>query len=106
MRPLALIVEYEVHPGCEAEFEALMLTHARACLVEEPGCLRFEILRPVDDEGRPIPHRLLANELFRDSAALVAHRATARWQALAQRFPELLANRRPTTCEVQSNAGA
>jgi len=95
-----------MHPGCEAEFEALMLAHAHACLAEEPGCLRFEILRPVDVEGRPIPRRLLASELFRDSAALAAHRATARWQALAQRFPQLLANRRPTICEVESNAGA
>ena len=28
--------------------------HARRTLVEEPGCLRFEVLRPVDANGAPV----------------------------------------------------
>lgn len=100
MSNLALIVEYETHPGNEAVFLETMLAHARACLAEEPGCLRFEILRPVDDAGNPIPNRFMASEVFAGHDALAAHRATPRWQALAEKFKLLLASRRPILCAI------
>jgi autoinducer 2-degrading protein len=100
MQQLALIVEFETHPGKDAEFDTAIRAHARACLDEEPGCLRFEILRPLDDDGRPIPNRFMANELFSDQAALQAHRDTPRWQVLAEKFRILLANRRPILCDM------
>lgn len=101
METLALIVEYETHPGNEGEFLDAMRAHARACLAEEPGCLRFEVLRPLDEQGQPIPNRFMANELFAGEAALAAHRATPRWQAIAERFRVLLARRNPTLCRIE-----
>ena len=100
MNTIALIVEYETNPGKEQEFFEAMQVHARACLAEEPGCLRFEVLRPLDEQGKPIPNRFMANELFAGQEALAAHRATPRWQAIAERFKVLLANRRPILCEI------
>lgn len=100
MKTIALVVEYETHPGMEQEFLEVMQEHARACLAEEPGCLRFEVLRPLDEQGQTIRNRFMANELFAGHAALAAHRATPRWQALAERFKVLLANRRPILCEI------
>lgn len=100
METIALIVEYETHPDKEQEFFEAMQAHARACLAEEPGCLRFEVLRPLDDQGKPIPKRFMANELFAGEEALAAHRATPRWQAIAERFKVLLASRRPILCEI------
>ena len=100
METIALIVEYETHPGKEQEFLEAMQEHARACLVEESGCLRFEVLRPLDEQGKPIPNRFMANELFAGHEALAAHRATLRWQAIAERFKVLLASRRPILCEI------
>ena len=100
MDTIALIVEYETYPGKEHEFLTAMQEHARACLAEEPGCLRFEVLRPLDEMGNPIPNRFMANELFAGHEALEAHRATQRWQAIAERFKVLLANRRPILCEI------
>jgi autoinducer 2-degrading protein len=85
MANLALIVEYETHAGKAAE---------------EPGCLRFEVLQPIDENGKPIPNRFLANELFAGHDALAAHRATPRWQALAEKFKVLLASRRPVLCDI------
>ena len=70
MRRLALIVEYEAHPGQAAAFDQAMRAHATACLAEEKGCLRFEILRPLDEHGKVIENRFMANELFADEAAL------------------------------------
>ena len=100
MENLALIVEYETHPGNEAEFQQAMVAHAKACLAEEPGCLRFEVLRPMDDKGQVIPNRFMANELFAGPAALEAHRATPRWQAMAVKFKELLKDRRPILNQI------
>ena len=100
MRRLALIVEYETHPGREAEFDSAMRNHAKACLAEEAGCLRFEVLRPLDEQGKPIPNRFMANELFADEAALKFHRETPRWLRMAELFKELLAQRKPILSEV------
>ena len=100
MENLALIVEYETHPGKEAEFSAAMQAHAKACLAEEPGCLKFEVLRPLDENGKVIPNRFMANELFAGHDALAIHRATPRWQAMAEKFKLLLANRRPVLCQI------
>src|ERR1700752_886376 len=105
MRRLALIVEYETHPGQEAAFEQAMRAHAKACLAEEPGCLRFEILRPLDEHGNVLANRFMANELFTGEEALAAHRKTARWLRLSELFKELLVSRRPVVSEVDIDAG-
>ena len=105
MRRLALIVEYETHPGQEAAFDQAMRAHATACLAEEPGCLRFEVLRPLDEQGRVVENRFMANELFADDAALDAHRKTARWLRMSDLFKKLLVSRRPVLSEVDIQAG-
>ena len=100
MENLVLIVEYETHPGREEEFLAAMQAHAQACLKEEPGCLRFEVLRPLDEAGQPVPNRFMASEIFAGHEGLAAHRATPRWQAMAERFKVLLVSRRPILCQI------
>ena len=100
MANVALIVEYETHPGNDAVFLETMRAHAKACLAEEPGCPRFEVLQPIDENGKPIANRFLAYELFAGHDALGAHRATPRWQALAEKFKVLLASRRPVLCDI------
>jgi quinol monooxygenase YgiN len=101
MPKLSLIVEYQPHAGMEVEFLEVMRRHAKACLEEEPGCLRFEILRPLDEAGQPMANRLMANELFTDQAALAFHRSTPRWQALNDKFKVMLANRTPRLSWVE-----
>jgi autoinducer 2-degrading protein len=100
MGQLTLVVEFEIAPGKQAEFEAAIRSHARSCLAEEPGCLRFEVNYPLDEEGNRIPNRMMANELFADQQALLNHRATTRWVQLSERFKTLLANRRPILAEL------
>jgi quinol monooxygenase YgiN len=104
MGKLALIVEYETLPGNEEAFDVLIRAHAKACLAEEPGCLRFEVLRPFDDVGNRIPNRFMASEIFVDNEALYAHRATERWKAIAEKFKEMLVSRRPVLCEADDSA--
>ena len=63
---MSIIVEYETHDGREEEFAGLIKDHARRTLFEEDGCLRFEVLKPVDENGDPIPNRLMVSELYAD----------------------------------------
>jgi quinol monooxygenase YgiN len=101
MGRLSIIVEFEIAPGKQAEFEAAIRAHAESCLAEEAGCLRFEITYPLDENGRRTPNRMIANELFSDLDALGAHRATTRWMHLSKLFNTMLLKRRPILSEVE-----
>jgi (4S)-4-hydroxy-5-phosphonooxypentane-2,3-dione isomerase len=102
MGQLSVVVEFDVAPGKQTEFEEIMGAHATRCLVDEPGCLRFEMAYPLDEDGNRLPNRMLANELFADKKALVAHRATIRWARLSERFKSLLVSRRVIVSEVDA----
>lgn len=65
---LAIIIEYEVKPECRAEFEIKLRGDAAETLRDE-GCLRMEVF-PVRGE----PNRVVLSELWRDEAAIEAHR--------------------------------
>ncbi|MBA8902614.1 MULTISPECIES: antibiotic biosynthesis monooxygenase [unclassified Phyllobacterium] len=73
MTELAIIVEFETHEGREEEFTALIREHARKTLDEEPGCLRFEVIKPIERDGTPIPNKVMVNELYANEAAVTAH---------------------------------
>ena len=94
MPEMTIIVEFETLDGREAEFTALMRDHARRTLHEEPGCLRFEVVRPVGPDGTPIPNRLVINELYSDGKALAAHEKNPRMPRLRKATEPLLKSRR------------
>ena len=94
MPEMTIIVEFETLDGREAEFTALMREHARRTLHEEPGCLRFEVVKPVEPDGTPIPNRLVVNELYADAAALSAHENNPRLAKLRAATGPLLKSRR------------
>jgi quinol monooxygenase YgiN len=75
---IAVIIEFDVKPECLAEFEA-KLRHDAAETLRDDGCLRMEIVHP-----RGAPQRIVLSELWRDEAAIAAHRAkpghTHAWQ--------------------------
>ena len=94
MAHMAIIVEFETWPGQEDAFLAVIGEHARATLREEPGCLRFEVIRPVERDGTPIPNRVLVNELYADLDAVTAHEANPRLPSVGAATRPLLASRR------------
>lgn len=75
---IAIIIEFDVKPECRAEFDAKLRQDAAETLRDD-GCLRMEILVPRGDTGR-----VVLSELWRDDAAIAAHRAkpghTHAWQ--------------------------
>ena len=94
MAAVTIIVEFEALDGKASEFERIMLDHARRTLNEEPGCERFDVIRPIDDAGLPKKNFLIVNELYSGPDAVIAHRANPRMAPLGETIAPLLKSRR------------
>ena len=66
---IALIVTIQIQPEHREAFMESMLDDARGSNNDEPGCLRFDVLQDSED-----PNRVYLYEIYRDEAALEAHR--------------------------------
>ena len=95
MPKLALIVEVQVVSGQQPAYLARTREHAAACLAEEPGCLRFDILIPEDQEDAVVLY-----EVYTDRAALEAHRATDRIVRYFEDVNPMIERRQRTLCVI------
>ncbi len=68
MGQIAIIVEFEPHAEQASDFLRKLEQDAAETL-EDDGCLRMEVLRTRDGSGR-----IVLSELWRDEAAIEAHR--------------------------------
>ena len=66
---IALIVTIQIKPENKKAFMESMLDDARGSNHDEPGCLRFDVLQDSED-----PNRIHLYEVYKDQAALDAHR--------------------------------
>ncbi|GIX49770.1 MAG: hypothetical protein KatS3mg131_3981 [Candidatus Tectimicrobiota bacterium] len=66
---LALLVTIQIKPEFREAFLQALLEDARGSVSHEPGCLRFDVLQDQSD-----PNRVYLYEVYRDEAALAAHR--------------------------------
>lgn len=67
-----------IHPEAEEEFAAVTVANSAASL-QEPGCLRFDVLQHDDD-----PTRFTLAEAYVDEGALDAHKQTDHYRAWAE----------------------
>jgi quinol monooxygenase YgiN len=97
MPPIAIWIEFEPHPQHADEFLAKLTRDAEETLRDD-GCLRMEVLRVRDGSGR-----IVLSELWRDQAAIEAHRNkpghTHDWQI------PLVKAKRVTVCDPVASAG-
>jgi (4S)-4-hydroxy-5-phosphonooxypentane-2,3-dione isomerase len=80
---ICMLVEVHIKPAAVDEFLELMTHDATVSVRDEPGCLRFDIMRDNDD-----PCKFFFSEVYRDEAARLAHRETphfAIWMEFAGR---------------------
>jgi len=103
MPQMSIIVEYEINEGSMEDFSSLIRDHARRTLAEEPGCLRFEILQPVDDTGQPIVNRMMVSELYADETAARAHGNRPRLNSLRSALGHLVKSRKQVTARVEND---
>lgn len=73
---LVVLVQVIVKRELLGQFERAILDNARGAVEREPGCLRFDVSQQEDD-----PTRWLVYEVYKDSAAFDAHRATPHFAA-------------------------
>ncbi len=71
-----VVARWQAAPGASDEVLAAATEMRRESLAE-PGCLGYELFRPVD-----APDALLLIERYRDDAAVEAHRASSHFREL------------------------
>jgi autoinducer 2-degrading protein len=64
--------------------------------VEEPGCVRFDVIQQSDD-----PTRFVLVEIYRDAQSHAAHRETPHYHAWNERTADMLVE--PRTRAIYSN---
>lgn len=83
---IALHVNLRVRPERRADFLSAITENAERTFTDEPGCLHFDVTQDPDD-----PLHFTFYELYRDEAALDAHRGAAHfavWRAAADQCVE------------------
>ena len=83
---VVLHVTIQVKPERVAEFLEIVSHDAEHSEQDEPGCLRFDVLADRDD-----PARFYFYEVYRDEAALEAHRQTPHFKLYFEKSQSLLA---------------
>ena len=81
---IALVVSLHVKPGHLEPFLAAITENAKRSFTDEPGCEYFDVTVDANDE-----HHFVFYELYKDEAALDAHRAAphfADWRKAADQY--------------------
>lgn len=94
MPQISIIVEFHLKPGQQEAFEELISAHAKASKKQEPGCLRFDVLRPIDKDGTTINDCVWLAELYKDKEAVAAHEASPRMPILAEKIGPMVVSKR------------
>ena len=81
-----LCVTVQITPEHRVAFMEAMLDNARGSVNNEPGCLRFDVLQ--DDSN---PDRICLYEVYRDDAAIEAHRQAPHYLRYRQMVQDRLA---------------
>ena len=81
-------------PGMGDRLWTLLNDHGRKTLAEEPGCLRFEAFRPLDDSGQAVEGCVVVNELYAGDEALAAHRSNPRIPVFSAALSTMTTGRR------------
>jgi quinol monooxygenase YgiN len=85
-----VIPEFEVRPGCMEAFLAAAGEDARRSVVDEPGCLQFDVML-VEDR----PDTVVFYEVYESRAAFDAHLETPHLAAFREAFPPLIVEEKP-----------
>jgi autoinducer 2-degrading protein len=91
---ISIIVEFHLKPGQQEAFEELIGAHARASKEQEPGCLRFDVLRPREKDGSTIHDCVWLTELYQDEEAVAAHEASPRMPILAEKIGPMVVSKK------------
>lgn len=83
---VVLHVTVQVNPEHLTEFLDIARHNAEHAVADEPGCLRFDVIQDRDD-----PNSFRFYEVYRDDAALAAHRQTPHFKLYIEKSQPWLA---------------
>lgn len=83
---VVLHVTVQVKPAHVNEYFAAVRHDAEHSEADEPGCLRFDVVQDRDDRNR-----FYLYEVYRDEAALEAHRQSPHFKLYAEKTSDWLA---------------
>ena len=96
MTKYAIVATFEVVPGRMKELLPLLLAHRDRCLADEPGTLRFDVLRPREGEDT-----LMLYELYDDEAAFQTHWNGASLARFRQESAGMIGKLSGTRCNLE-----
>ena len=85
-----VIAEFDVKAKALQDFSALARRFAQECLDNEPGCLRFDVVRL-----ESTPHGVLFYEVYDDAPAFEAHCRSAHLARFKAAFPPMVTSELP-----------
>jgi autoinducer 2-degrading protein len=91
---LAIVVNFEILPDTESQTIAALEANAEGARTE-PGCLKWEWSRRVDD-----PNRFAIYELYTDQAAIDAHKSSDHFAEWLEVLPSFLKEKTAGIFEV------
>ncbi len=94
MSQVAIIVEFKLHKGKQAEFEKLIRAHAERSKSEEPGCVSFDVMQALDEKGEKIEDSIVLTEFYKDREAVKAHESSERMPVLGAAIEPLVESKR------------
>jgi len=92
---LAMLVKVRIKPDQRDRFLKAIEADALASERDEPGCVRFNVLQQADD-----PNVYVFYEVYRDQAAIEAHRAAPHYDIWRQAADTLDGPVEATRCET------
>jgi (4S)-4-hydroxy-5-phosphonooxypentane-2,3-dione isomerase len=97
---LAITVALELVEGALPDFLLLVSENAALSVAQEAGCLRFDVLTPLDDATASV----LLYEIYSDGEAFERHLASEHFLAFDRRSRELVRSKTVTRFSVAVNA--
>ncbi|MBX8827138.1 antibiotic biosynthesis monooxygenase [Ochrobactrum sp. SFR4] len=97
---IAIIVEYVVVEGKEDKVLNMLKKHATLTIKEEPGCLRFEVLKPASKDGSLVRNHIMVTELYANQNAAAAHAKKPRLAKLLSAIRPMLTFEKVTSSIV------
>jgi autoinducer 2-degrading protein len=97
----AIVVEFQLKQGAQAEFRRLIDANAEASARSEQGCLQFDVLEP-EGEG----DRVLLYEIYSDKAAFDIHLRSEHFRTFAGASETLCLQKTVTSCNLVFSGAA
>ena len=97
----AITVAFELVDGAFPEFYQMVSENASQSVAVEPGCLRFDVLTPVEAGASP---QVFLYEIYRDRAAFDFHLASDHYRSFDLNTRDLVSKKTVWAYSVAENA--